>query len=45
MLPPQITRLPDGSIRVTVGVFTSTVSSEHLVPGRIAELQRRCHGS
>ena len=38
---PVVDRLPDQAIRITVGIYVSTVSSEHLVPGRIAELQRR----
>jgi hypothetical protein len=40
MADPQVIRLPDGAIRVIVNGRTSTVHSEHLVPGRIAELMR-----
>jgi hypothetical protein len=47
MLPedPLIERLPDGAIRVQVGDFTSTVSSEHLVDERIKQLQLRARRS
>ena len=38
---PQVDRLPDQAIRITVGRYVSTVSSEHLVPERILQLQRR----
>lgn len=41
MTEPRIDRLPDGSIRIVANGRTSTVSSEHLVPGRVAELMRR----
>jgi len=38
---PQVDRLPDQAIRITVGKLTSTVHSEHLVPERILQLTRR----
>jgi hypothetical protein len=38
---PVVTHLPDGAYRITVGAFTSTVSSMHLVEERIKQLQLR----
>jgi hypothetical protein len=40
MAETLVIRLPDGSIRIVANGRISTVSSEHLVPGRIAELER-----
>jgi hypothetical protein len=37
---PTTTQLPDGAIRVCVGNRCGTVSSWHLVPGKVAQLQR-----
>jgi len=39
---PVVDRLPDQAIRITVGGYTSTVSSEHLVEERILRLRRQC---
>jgi hypothetical protein len=43
LIPPEpvVEHLPDGAYRITVGAFTSTVSSMHLVEARIAQLQLR----
>lgn len=35
-----IERLPNGEVRITCRGRTGTVSSEHLVPGKLAQLRR-----
>ncbi len=37
--PPQLETLPDGSIRISVGEFSGTVSSGHLVEPKVHQLQ------
>jgi hypothetical protein len=37
-----IQRLPNGEVRITCNGRVGTVSSEHLVPGKLAQLRR--HG-
>jgi hypothetical protein len=37
-----IHRLPNGEVRIICNGRVGTVSSEHLVPGKLAQL--RCHG-
>jgi hypothetical protein len=34
-----IKRLPNGEVRITCNGRTGTVSSEHLVPGKLAQLR------
>jgi hypothetical protein len=35
-----IQRLPNGEVRITCNGRVGTVSSEHLVPGKLAQLRR-----